>query len=214
VDSYALELVGKPRPKVTYIPSCSIDGEWEFKEFVDDLKFFGVTKFMYFPVDLPFDQVMLNEALSSDMIYLSGGNTYYFLYWLRRSRMLQRLKQYALDGGVLTGLSAGAIIMTPNIRTAGFPHFDRDDNEIGLKNEKSLGLVSFEFFPHYRNSKRYDHALAKMSRIMDRPLYASPDGSGIGIDGERITFIGRTHLFYQGKKISIKRDYLPGQAII
>ena len=62
-----------------------------------------------------------------------GGNTFYFIKHLRRSGIFNRLIEYANNGGILTGLSAGAIMTTPNIMTASFPPWDRDDNEDNVR---------------------------------------------------------------------------------
>ena len=93
--------------------------------------------------------------------------------------------------------------MTPNIGLAGYPPFDRDENEVGLTNEKSLGLVGFEFFPHFRNSARMRVALASYSRKTGRPLYACRDGSGIVIEGDRFTSHGDVYLFDRGQALKI-----------
>ena len=85
--------------------------------------------------------------LASDVIYLSGGNTYYFLHHLRRSGPIPVLREFVARGGVLAGLSAGAILMTPHIGLAGYPSFDRDENDVGLRNEASLALVDFALPP-------------------------------------------------------------------
>ena len=91
----------------------------------------------------------------SDIVYLAGGNTYYFLDHLRRSGLLDELALFARRGGVVAGLSAGALILTPHIGLAGYPAFDRDENTVGLGRSgcRGLGLVGFEFFPHYRRSR-------------------------------------------------------------
>ena len=204
LDQKLIALTEKKSPKVTYIPSCSYDGEVDFLDFVDRFTPYGVTQYILFPVDIPFDETLLRESLTSDIIYMDGGNTYYFLKWLRKSRMMPLLKRYLLNGGVLAGLSAGAILMTPNIETAGFPSFDRDENYDNIKNLKALNLVPFEFFPHYKSSRRYDAELLKYSKKNRNPIYASADGSGIIFDGEGIQFVGRNFVFDRGQKISLK----------
>ena len=205
LDLAAIELTGKKRPSVTYIPSWSYDGELDFQDFVHHHEQYGIRKFVYFPVDHPFDESLLKAAMKSDIIHLSGGNTYYFLKYLRRSGMMKQLKDFVKKGGVLTGLSAGGIMMTPDIKTAGYPSFDKDDNEENVRSFKALNLVKFEFFPHYRNSKRYDRELLEESRKTKNPVYALPDGSGVVVDGKTIRFIGRAWSFFQGKKIPISR---------
>jgi dipeptidase E len=198
-----VELTGKSNPRITYIPASSYGSEIEFREFVKRFRKFNVTKFLHFAVDIPFDRILFEEAFKSDAIFLSGGNTFYFLEHLRKKNLLRELKAFVARGGVLAGLSAGAIIMTPNINTAGFPAFDCDENEEGLLDWKSLGLVKFEFFPHYVNSRRYSIELSSYTELSKYPLYASRDGSGIIVEGSDIKFIGEHHCFIKGQCFKI-----------
>lgn len=199
----SIELSKKTYPKVTYIPAFSLGGMAYYKEFVASYKTFGLKQFIYFPIDTYFSDVMLKEAFKSDIIYLSGGNTYYFLKYLRKNKLLRLLRDFVKRGGVLMGLSAGAIIMTPTIHSAGYPEFDKDENDEGVKNLNSLKLVDFEFFPHYKNSQRYSKELLKQSLNREIRIYASPDEHGIVINGEDREFFGRHWAFDNGRKTII-----------
>lgn len=203
LDQTLISLCNIKNPQITYIPSCSYLSHIEFREFINQYQKFNINRFLNFPVDVPMNSVLKREALKSNIIHLGGGNTYYFLKHLRQSKMLSELKNFVKNGGILTGLSAGAIMMTKNISTAGFPDFDRDENEENLKNFAALNLVDFEFFPHYKNSKRYDSELKKYSREIENPLYACPDGSGIIVNHEKISFVNKVFCFYQGKKFKV-----------
>lgn len=209
-DNYLLDktlitkLVRKRKPQMTFIPSSSYMSHLDFREFVDQYKKHRVQRFIHFPIDIGFTDVLKKEAFSSDIIHLSGGNTYYFLETLRKANLLKELKEFVLNGGVLTGLSAGGIIMTKNINTAGFPPFDKDENEDGVRNFRGMGLVHFEFFPHYRNSKRYDKYLLDYSKRTKNPVYASPDGAGIIINEHEVTFSGKNYIFHNGKKVTVR----------
>lgn len=207
VDQACLNLIENPNPTFVFIPSSSYDGESEFHDFIEQYEHFGVTRFIYFPIDIPQDRVLMKEVFNSDMIHLGGGNTYYFLKYLRQYGYLEFLREYALMGKVLTGLSAGAIMMTPNIKTAGYPTFDRDENEENIRNLQALGLVRFEFFPHYRNSIRYDRELIQRSDKLKHPLFALPNGSGIVRNGEQLIFVGKAWAFKGGKKILLNSDF-------
>ncbi len=200
LDEEALALIDSSNPTLTFIPSSSYDGEYEFQEFVEHYQKYGITRFLYFPVDIPHDNVLLREVFQSDFIHLGGGNTYYFLYSLRKRGLLGFLKEFVLSGGVLSGLSAGGILMTPNIKTAGYPSFDRDENEEGITNLRSLGLVRFEFFPHYKNSIRYDTELRRQSKLTKNPIFALPDGCGLVKNNESLLIVGRGWSFHQGVK--------------
>lgn len=62
--------------------------------------------------------------------------------------MLGPLRDWALAGGILIGVSAGAILMAPTIATeALFISLRHED----LTDGDAVGLVPFEFFPHLIN---------------------------------------------------------------
>lgn len=203
----ALELTGVKSPKLTLIPSSSYDAEDDFRFFVQEFSKLGVQKFMHFCVDIPNTKTVLYEAMKSDLIFLGGGNTFYFLKHLKKAGMFAHFSKFLKRGGVLCGLSAGAIVLTPHVHTATFPHFDCDENPWDMKNLSAMRLVNFEFFPHYKNSKRYDAELLHHSKKSKIPLYACPDGGGIVIENQQISFCGKGHLFYQGKKLTVS-NYL------
>jgi len=191
--------------KYAFFPSHHYDSDQEFKEIVSHYRPLGIKKFLKFEVDSHWSSTLKRSVFKSDIIHLGGGNTYYFLKYLKKNSLFPDLKLWLENGGVLTGLSAGAIIMTNNIATAGFPSFDCDENEENLKNLNSMNLVNFEFFPHYKNSKRYDQELTIHSNNAKRPIYACADGSGIVVNGEEISFIGKTACFCQGNKFFVNK---------
>ena len=141
--------------------------------------------------------------MRSDAIHLAGGNTFYFLNSLRKAKLLPKLKAFAQKGGLLTGLSAGAIMMTENIEMAGYPEFDRDENIVNIKNLAALNLVDFLFFPHFRKSTRYDVVFNKYTRSSDKIIYACPDGAGIVVRDNEIRFVGKCYAFSRGHKFVI-----------
>lgn len=203
LDRTFIKLVGKKNPVVTFIPSSSYLSEQEFKSFVRHYSKFKITRFIHFPVDIPFDKILFQEVIRSDVIHLGGGNTFYFLNSLRKAKLLPELRKFVERGGVLTGLSAGAILMTANIEMAAYPDFDRDENSVKIKNLSSLGLVDFFFFPHFKNSSRYDSFFKKYSREKGRVVYACPDGAGVVVNGTELSFVGKVFAFSDGHKFAI-----------
>jgi dipeptidase E len=199
----ALELTQVASPKLTLIPSSSYDAEDDYRYFVNEFSELGVKRFMLFSVDTPYTKTLLTEVLKSDLIFLGGGNTFYFLKHLKKAGMFEHFKKFLKRGGVLCGLSAGAIVLTPHVHTATVPHFDRDENPWDMKNLSAMRLVNFEFFPHYKNSKRYDEELMHHSKKSKFPLYACADGGGIIIEDERISFCGKSHQFFLGEKLTV-----------
>ena len=203
LNQRALELTNTESPKITLIPSSSYDAEDDFRFFVQEFSKLGVQRFMLFCVDTPYTKTVLKEVLKSDLIFLGGGNTFYFLKHLKKAGMSTHFAKFLKRGGVLCGLSAGAIVLTPHVHTASFPHFDRDENPWDMKSLSAMRVVNFEFFPHYKNSRRYDAELLHHSKKSRLPLYACADGGGIIIEGDQISFCGKSYQFFQGKKLTV-----------
>jgi dipeptidase E len=197
------KLNGSQARSITYVPFSHENGIHYFNRLKKRYRKFGFKKFRYFSVDSDFLMKEMNDALKSDVIYLAGGNTFYFLKHLRESGFLSRLIKFVERGGILAGLSAGAIIMTPHIYLAGYPLHEGDENEVRLKNLKSLGLIDIEFLPHFSNSVKTNQALLKYSKKTKYPIIACPDGSGIVASNESLNFFGVAYLFFKGKKIRI-----------
>ncbi|MFL5784615.1 MAG: Type 1 glutamine amidotransferase-like domain-containing protein [Bacteriovoracaceae bacterium] len=204
LDRSFLDLLSKKNPVVAFIPSSSYLSEQEFKAFVRHYSRFKISRFIHFPIDVPFDRIMFQEVMRSDAIHLAGGNTFYFLNSLRKAKLLPELRKYVLEkNGVLTGLSAGAILMTENIEMAAYPEFDRDENNVNLKNLSALNLLNFAFFPHFKNSARYDAVFRKYSRTKKKVIYACPDGAGIVVADDEIRFVGPCFGFAGGQKFIV-----------
>ena len=48
---------------------------------------------------------------------------------------------------MLSGFSAGALVLTPNIKVCNLDKYDA--NEVGIEDYTAIGIVDFEVFPHY-----------------------------------------------------------------
>ncbi|MGK5088636.1 Type 1 glutamine amidotransferase-like domain-containing protein [Bdellovibrionota bacterium FG-2] len=168
--------------RLTYIPFCTDGSTTYFMRSVRRYARFGVGEFCSLVADERHTSAQIREAFSADIIYLAGGNTFYFLKALRKQGLITHLKEFALSGGILAGLSAGAHILTPHIALAGAPGLDPDENDVGLKNLKGLGLVPFEILPHFESSRRHIKAVREYSTQSEYPIFACPNGTGIIID--------------------------------
>jgi len=191
------------KPRITFIPSASDYGMVDFPDFVQSFRKVGKCSFLYFPVDRPVTPRLMREALASEVIFLSGGNTYGFLRDLRRQKLITALRARAKNGTVMSGLSAGGILLTPSIQTASFPSWDRDENHVKLKKLDALGICNFDFFPHYSNSERYRKELSGYSKKSERTLIATPDGGGLVVDDDKMSLYGRCTRFHKGHVIKV-----------
>jgi dipeptidase E len=140
----------------------------------------------------------MENAIDGDIIYLSGGNAFYFLRHIKSSSFDVFLKKFAEKGGIIVGENAGANIVTPTIIAATIPHNKIDKNEVQLKDMTGLGLVSFEFAPHYDDSEIFQSELINYSKQTESLIYAVPDGSGIVVKNGETIEIGPLHKFSKG----------------
>lgn len=204
IDRAALRLTGKKNPRFVFIPSANHVPEFEYEYVKDTYGALGVTNIAQLNLDRPYSLTDAEKIIkSADIIYLSGGNTFYFLKSIRRNHFDRLLLKFVHNGGVLAGLSAGAIIMTPSIATASYPKFDRDENTVGIRNLDALGLVNFEFFPHYNHEPEYARELRKQSTLIKHPIYGVSDGGGIIVENDRLSFFGNVWGHVDGKQFEV-----------
>jgi dipeptidase E len=205
LDREVVRLIQKPNPTVTFIPSAHYVPEYEYRYFCDTFSDYGINNIQVFNVDQPYSASQAAQILKSDMIYLSGGNTFYFLKALRSHGFDVDLVRYVQRGGVLSGLSAGAIVMTKTIETASYPRFDRDENLVGLPQTQwsALGLCNFDFFPHYDAEPEYAKELLKASKKLTRPIYGVADGGGIVVQESRLSFFGDVWCYVSGREFKL-----------
>ena len=147
---------------------------------------------MYFDIDQEYDKWKIDELLACDAIFLSGGNTYYFLNSLHKHNLIPVLQWFVEKGGVLLGVSAGSILMSKSIAITTIDEdIWGDQNTIGLQNLSSLGLNDFEFFPHFdKTDDEIIKRLKQYSKTSKLLIYACNDGDGIVINNENIQFFG------------------------
>ena len=73
---------------LTYIPVWSEGSEIFFKRLVRRYAAVGFSEFKLLPADVPVSEKLVKNAFRSDVIYLAGGNTFYFLAHLRKRGLL------------------------------------------------------------------------------------------------------------------------------
>lgn len=148
---------------------------------------YGFDLALFHDLEEPHCEEEIAALFACDAIHLSGGHTGEFLERLKRSGMLGPLRDWALSGGILIGVSAGAILMAPTIAT--------DALFIGLRPEDvtdgdALDLAPFEFFPHLNDDEAYLPTLLRYSSLTVRPILACNDGDGVVVTDGRIECLG------------------------
>ncbi|RSD28808.1 Type 1 glutamine amidotransferase-like domain-containing protein [Mesobacillus subterraneus] len=189
------KLIGSEGFKLAYIPSQT---DWDKKYFSmakPELEALGVTEFLYVDVDQECQENIVEELSNCDGIFLSGGNTYYFMKNLKEKGVLPLIKQMAESGKPLIGVSAGSIIMCETIQIAKY----FDENEVQLDQLDGLGLVVFEFFPHWESYDQQQGAILDYSMVHDSSIFACGEEDGIIVNGNEIELCGAINEVRRGK---------------
>ena len=191
VDEQMLKLVGVARPRIGYVASQPDPSRFYYDRKRAYYKALGATLAPYVDANTSPEDPSVTELLNCDAIHLSGGNTFTFLAWLRQRGLSERLRNFALSGRVLIGVSAGAILLTPSVITA---QLCGDELDSSLNDHCALRLAPFHFWPHYNPELGIS---PEISAVISRtsPIYACPDGSGILITGNKMDFVGHVTAF-------------------
>ncbi|MBV9389547.1 MAG: Type 1 glutamine amidotransferase-like domain-containing protein [Chroococcidiopsidaceae cyanobacterium CP_BM_ER_R8_30] len=187
VDCYLLQLLGTTAARIGYISSSSDPERQYFTVKQQYYQQYGLELALYVELDVAYKTDLLTSLFACDAIHLSGGNTYYFLYWLQQRGLMERLQHYALHQGVLVGISAGAILMTPLVASA---QLCGDTPYVPLTSYQGLGLVDFAFVPHVQDTPEEHARLQAYANSQQRVLYGCHDGDGIVVAGETVTLVG------------------------
>ncbi|WEV37296.1 Type 1 glutamine amidotransferase-like domain-containing protein [Lactobacillus sp. ESL0677] len=134
--------------KVLFIPTAG--NVEEYTGYIDEGR--QVLTSLHYKVDeLNIDkedtEYVANKISAANMIYISGGNTFYLLQELKRKNLLPLLINEINSGVPYIGESAGAIILAPSIEYNKI----MDDTQIApdLKDYTGLNITDFYTLPHF-----------------------------------------------------------------
>lgn len=177
-------MISKKGTKLGYVPSQYDETKFYFNKMKPNLERLGFEDFIYVDIDQTFEQKYINALEACDAIFLSGGNTYYFLNNLKKRGIIPVIQRFVKNGGLLIGVSAGAMMMSQTIEAGA----NLDPNDIALKEMDALNFIPFHFLPHYEEQK---HDIRKIISELNAPVYTCKDGAGMIINHDyKITTYG------------------------
>ena len=163
IDKEAIRLTGKKHPKLLFIPTASDDSE-EYCEVIK--KHFGKRlgckiDVLYLIKDSLNKKVIKEKILSSDIIYVGGGNTLKMMNIWKKYGVDKLLVQAYNKDVVLTGLSAGSICW--------FKYGNSDSRKFtsGIKRlikVTGIGLINALNCPHYDFERHRKEDLKRMMK--------------------------------------------------
>lgn len=183
IDIFFSEQIDKDRT-VLYIPLAMEERCFTYKEcynwFKNTYGQYGVSN-IKMCIDLKEEPSDLSEYAA---VFIGGGNTFKLLKMIKESNFDQKLIRYLLDGGIIYGGSAGAIIFGKTIRTALYA----DENYVGLTDLNGLNVLeNKDIWCHY--SEKDDKLICNY----DNELYLLYEASGLVLDDKKIIGIGKSY---------------------
>ncbi|WP_088102950.1 Type 1 glutamine amidotransferase-like domain-containing protein [Halalkalibacter urbisdiaboli] len=134
-----------PNPKAAIITTASPQKEnnrYAVKA-KNDLFGMGVKQVEF--LDIEFEEV--KKLKQYNIIYINGGNPFSLLYHMKKSGADIILKALSKQNTIFIGVSAGAVILGPNIEVAN--HFTPLMNTTEVKDLTALNKTEKVIFPHY-----------------------------------------------------------------
>ena len=131
--------------------------------------------------------IWLPTVQEADVLLVNGGDPLFLCYWMRQSGLADLLPSLR---AVYVGLSAGSMVMTPNI----------GEFFVGWKpptgGDETLGIVDFAIYPHLDHPELPDNTLAnaeKWAAGMSVPAYAMDDQTAIQVVDGVVEVISEGH---------------------
>lgn len=117
-----------------------------------------------------------------DIYYSCGGNTFYILDRMRKTGMDKVLMQAITDGKLYIGVSAGSMLVGPDISLSdAYGDDESDANDVGLRDLSGFGSVPYFIMPHY--TEQY----AQVAREFQKKI--SEDQSVVGLTDAQALFV-------------------------
>ncbi len=126
------------------------------------------------------EELWVPKVQETDALLVGGGDPLYLCYWMQQSGLADLLP--SLREAVYVGVSAGSLVMAPNIGED-FVFWNPPNGS-----DRALGMVDFAMFPHLDHEKLPDNSMAnaqKWAASLPVPGYAIDDQTAIKVvDGE------------------------------
>ena len=129
----------------------------------------------------------VSAVQEADVLLVNGGDPVYLNYWMRQSGLADLLPSLR---AVYVGLSAGSMVMAPNIGEDFINWTQSADGDQGL------GIVDFAIFPHLDHEDLPTNTMAdaeQWAANMPAPGYAIDDETAIKVIDGAIEVVSEGH---------------------
>ena len=98
-------------------------------------------------IDISTEAYSTIQSVFADVIYFTGGNSFFLMDQLRKTETDELLKKELANGKLMIGESAGAIICAPTIQY--IEQMDEKPEDYSQEDNEGLDLIDFYVLPHY-----------------------------------------------------------------
>jgi dipeptidase E len=155
------------------------------------------------------------DAVSrAQAIFIGGGNTFRLLDVLYRRNLLQLIRKKIQADTPYLGISAGANVACPTIKTT------NDMPIVQPRSFEALGLIPFQINPHYTDpdpnpqhqGETREKRIEEFLEMNDQSVVGMREGSIIRIDGASVFLRGKVgvRVFKKGAE---SKEYPPGSRL-
>lgn len=175
-------LSGRKNPKILYLPSVRHSRQKAFDEKRDYYSKLGFTDVKLFEPEEESSDARVAAFRHADVVHLSGGEVIPFASRIRMTGCDDLLRSFLNRGGVVLGVSAGAMILSQTFKTATL--FREHGDFFGL------GIVDFEIIPHANEHFPRPDLIEKFAKDKSIAIYAMNDGDIVVVHGRKIRTYG------------------------
>ncbi len=186
------EVLNNDQRPLLYIPFAMTKFTLEscYEWIKDELKDLNLSS-----IDMVKNEIELENKTFNDYcaIFIGGGNTYLLLSLLKNNTSFNKLKEYALNDGIIFGGSAGAVILGNDIDSIKL----MDPNDINLIDTKGLNLLNeYSIYPHYTNkSLEFEEQATKYLLNFNKKVIALPEETTLYFTNDNIEVLGKQEVY-------------------
>lgn len=184
------KVIGKDEIIFSYIPSRTELGEVYFERVKKAYQKIGIKRFNYIDIDQNYRQEHDLLVLSSDVIFLAGGDDPFIIKNMIERKYDILLQKFYINGGIIIGLCAGASILS---------HYSIVSDYDGIKFENinvipwGLGLNNCMYYSRFDDACNLN-SLKEFSNKYNQSILAASLDSIIIVDNEEIEVEGKVLL--------------------
>ena len=202
IDRFAVGLIGGGR--VLFLPHAIAPGEWKAATALQWLLKSPAWRRCEVHMWQRLSSDRRDRLDSFDAIYLMGGQPLVLRDRLRRAKLLDLLDGYIRRGGLVFGLSAGAILLGHDLGTAALKN-GRESSSSPAPSAPGMDcLRGHNICPHF--NARLRSTLREHVRRTRRPVFAVPETSALYVTRRYVGAIGERpiELFSRGRERTIE----------